>query len=100
MPWWLPPETHIDSTKEAAIKQHDQIIRAAHGPNAAIGYTDGSGTELGVGASATTSKGEMVKVLGTLETHTVYAAELEGIKLALMLHPSRYTKTPDRNNLH
>ena len=39
----------------------------------------------GVGASATTSRGNAIAVLGTLETHTVYAAELEGVRLALRL---------------
>lgn len=84
-PWWEPPETHIAPTKEQAIKEHQRVIRATTGPNLAIGYTDGSGTVTGVGASATTSRGDAITVLGTLETHTVCAAELEGIRLALQL---------------
>ncbi|KAJ5543821.1 reverse transcriptase [Penicillium frequentans] len=84
-PWWEPPETHIAPTKEQAIQEHHRVIRATNGPNLAIGYTDGSGTTHGVGASATTSRGDAITVLGTLETHTVYAAELEGIRLALQL---------------
>ncbi|KAJ5544111.1 reverse transcriptase [Penicillium frequentans] len=82
-PWWEPPETHIASTKEQAIQEHHRVIRETTGPNLAIGYTDGSGAANGVGASATTSRGDAITVLGTLETHTVYAAELEGIRLAL-----------------
>ncbi|KAJ5313211.1 uncharacterized protein N7443_000095 [Penicillium atrosanguineum] len=37
-----------------------------------------SGTEIGVGAAATTSRGNSVAVISNLQTHTVYAAELEG----------------------
>ncbi|KAJ5993178.1 hypothetical protein N7451_008902 [Penicillium sp. IBT 35674x] len=78
-------DEHIAPTKEQAIQEHHRVIRATNGPNLAIGYTDGSGTTHGVGASATTSRGDAITVLGTLETHTVYAAELEGIRLALQL---------------
>ncbi|KAJ5544164.1 hypothetical protein N7494_005443 [Penicillium frequentans] len=82
---------HIASTKKQAIEEHHPVIRATTGPNLAIGYTDGSSTATGVGASATTSRGDATMVLGTLETHTVYAAELEGIHLALQLRPPIFT---------
>ena len=57
------------------------MIRAqeAFGANDAIAYTDGSGSEAGVGAAACTSYGSFLKRLGCQLTHTVYAAELYGI---------------------
>lgn len=82
-PWWQPPRTRIADDKETAIKEHAQVIRAQVGANDAIAYTDGSGSEAGVGAAACTSFGSFAERLGSQHTHTVYAAELHGIFLAL-----------------
>ncbi|KAJ6117949.1 reverse transcriptase [Penicillium sp. IBT 18751x] len=68
----------IAPTKEKAITEHNQVIRAAYRSNTAIGYTDRSGTANGVGAAAATSR-----------------AELEGNRLALHL----YLRHDDRRNI-
>ncbi|KAJ5765559.1 reverse transcriptase [Penicillium odoratum] len=84
-PWWQPPKVQIAASKDTAIAQHNEILRAAgpYGPNTAIAYTDGSKLDnpAGVGAAALTSVGREVAVLHP--TDSIYVAELHGIKLAL-----------------
>ncbi|KAJ5094940.1 reverse transcriptase [Penicillium argentinense] len=80
-PWWKGPETVISSTKDAATHAHHDVLR--HGPNGYIAYTDGSAPDKGVGVAAIYPGGKTVARVGTRDTHTVYAAELQGIQAAL-----------------
>jgi ribonuclease HI len=79
-PWWEPPETMISDGREQALEAHKEAIRA---PALVKSYTDGSATDGGVGAAVVSTLGTRRIIIGTPDTHTVYAAELEGIVAAL-----------------
>ncbi|EED11575.1 conserved hypothetical protein [Talaromyces stipitatus ATCC 10500] len=79
-PWWEPPEARINDTREEAIK----AIEATSGTDTTIQFfTDGSGFDNGIGAAVYSSIGQAYKPVGSSDTHTVYAGELEGIDAAL-----------------
>lgn len=79
-PWWEPPDTVISDSREKALQAHIQATRT---PAHFRAYTDGSAIEGEVGASMVSNHGTRRLMVGTPNTHTVYAAELEGIVAAL-----------------
>jgi ribonuclease HI len=87
-PWWEPPETHIATSKEGAIRLHRNAIRKARrNNNHAIVYTDGSEIQGQVGTAAWCPGAGRAKsrYLGNNTQSTVYSAELVGIELALQI---------------
>jgi ribonuclease HI len=83
-PYWTPPEVVIDENAEIAMKQHettrqDQSVTAV--------YTDGSGINGRVGAAAVCPQCNETRsvYMGEQSEATVYAAELQGILLALII---------------
>lgn len=83
-PWWLCPQTYIDNT-EAATSRHQKETRKTS-KNVHI-YTDGSCINRKVGAAAVCLRTGHRKesYMGLETTSTVYAAELQGISLALSI---------------
>ena len=67
-------------TREAALAAHKAAL---HSGADIIAYTDGSLTEQGVRAAVVSPLGHQAVRIGSQATHTVYAAELQGIKMAL-----------------
>jgi len=98
-PWWSPPEIRIDNNREAALAAHTEALSR---PTQVRAYTDGSGQDGGVGAAVVSNLGSRRIPVGTAETHSIYAAELEGINEALaqaeLLNPhhSQDPRTPKK----
>lgn len=84
-PWWQLPDITIADTWEQALGEHCKVLARACGPSTIIAYTDGSGTDKGVGAVVVSPLGSQACRLGLLDSHTVYAAELCGVEMALHL---------------
>ena len=63
--------------------QHKEFLK--HPSNSIFVYTDGSGIDDNIGAAAVSPLTQCTKMahMGSSETSTVYAAELQGINLAL-----------------
>jgi len=82
-PWWLGPTIHIEE-EACARSTHDR--EATKKENVCI-YTDGSSIVGHVGAAAVClDTGQTSKTyIGTDAISTVYAAELQGINLALAI---------------
>jgi ribonuclease HI len=82
-PYWTPPEVIIDSNAEMAIEQHGKVAKQ---PVTAL-YTDGSGINGRVGAAAVCPQCNETRsvYMGEQSEATVYAAELQGILLALII---------------
>jgi len=70
----------VAETREAALAAHKAALHS--GANI-VTYTDGSLTEQGVGAAVVSPLGRQAVRIGSPATHTVYAAELRGIEMAL-----------------
>jgi ribonuclease HI len=94
-PWWRPPSTYIDTSADAAIRQHDAIDSQALRI-----YTDGSGIDGQVGAAAVAPElhlqgvsAKRTRYMGISTTSTVYAAELRGIELAFQIALDVHAKT-------
>ena len=83
-PWQKPANVCIAKSRELAISQHDQTRKDTD--TLAI-YTDGSAIDGHVGAAATApaAKTRLTKYMGTIRATTVFAAELQGIVMALEL---------------
>ena len=79
-PWQSNPEVRVAETREAALAAHQTTLRIGA---TVIAYTDGSLTEQGVGAAVVSTLGRQATRIGSPATHTVYAAELRGIEMAL-----------------
>lgn len=87
-PWWEPPDTHVASSKEGAIRLYRNAVRKAkRNAHHAIVYTDGSEIQGQVGTAAWcpgAGRGKS-RYLGDNTQSTVYSAELVGIELALQI---------------
>ena len=83
-PWQAGPDIHIETSADRAKARHDKNARR---PGTMSIYTDGSGINGHVGAAAVyLDKGQIRSMyMGTNTTSTVYAAELQGIHLALSI---------------
>lgn len=103
-PWWIPIPIVIHHDKETARVSHDAITED---PRNITIYTDGSGIDRRIGASAvwTTSMGltwaplvahTKKAFLGTIENFTVYTGELYGIIMALELIKENDDKDSNR----
>ena len=81
-PWWRGPATHIEQ-ETGARSTHDREIRK----EGICLYTDGSCIGGHVGAAAVYPEKRQMRnaYMGTDATSTVYAAELQGINLALTM---------------
>ncbi|EKG09366.1 Reverse transcriptase, partial [Macrophomina phaseolina MS6] len=82
--WQKPADVCIAKSRELAICQHDRTRKDME--TLAI-YTDGSAIDGHVGAAATahTAKTRRTKYMGTIKATTVFAAELQGLVMALEL---------------
>jgi hypothetical protein len=90
-PWWRPPKITIDVTPEDAILNHKEICMS----NGICLYTDGSGINGHVGSAAVVLRApdildsailhKQTSYMGSDTESTVYAAELQGIYLALCI---------------
>jgi ribonuclease HI len=80
-PWWQGPKTYIEETADKAIARHREE------QNALTLYTDGSGINGHLGAAAVCITNGKVRTsyMGDENVSTVYAAELQGIALALQI---------------
>ena len=78
--WQSNLEARVAETREAALAAHQATLRNGA---TVIAYTDGSLTEQGVGAAVVSTLGRQATRIGSPATHTVYAAELRGIEMAL-----------------
>ena len=83
-PWWKRPEIHID-TAEHAINTHETNTARDH--RVLTVYTDGCCKDKQIGAAAVclTTAETRKSQMGNELTSTVYAAEIEGISLALTI---------------
>lgn len=81
-PWWQGATIHIATNDDEARSQHDEIASNKH--NTCI-YTDGSCIQGHTGAAAVWPARQLTEsaYMGPDTTSTVYAAELQGIRLAL-----------------
>jgi ribonuclease HI len=81
--WRRGPKTHIDNNAEKARNRHD---RQSASDSLSI-YTDGSGIEGEIGAAAVCPLMHQTRSvhMGSDTLSTVYAAELQGISLALQI---------------
>src|SRR4029077_4708792 len=82
-PWEPRPVCTIED-REKAQRSHDEICRTEDSGHA-IAYTDGSGYQGMIGAAVVIPNLGTVKTacLGTEDMATVYAGELEGVRMAL-----------------
>lgn len=83
--YWSPPEVIITKNAENAIIEHNTIM--AHSQPVTALYTDGSGVNSRVGAAAVCPRHQETRseYMGEQSEATVYAAELQGILLALVI---------------
>lgn len=84
-PWWSGLEIRVATSPERAKAEHAKFLRSPS--KGMFVYTDGSGIGDHVGAAAVSSltRSSKTTYMGDSETSTVYAAELQGIKLALQM---------------
>jgi ribonuclease HI len=85
-PWWHAHEVRINKDREAALKaykdQSQPLLQF---------FIDGSGFDNRIGTSAYSPiLGEHWQPIRSVDTHTVYAAELEGINKALTIIGKQY----------
>jgi ribonuclease HI len=82
-PWWRPPQIYIEKNPLDSMINHEKCIAIT--PHHWRIYTDGSGINGHVGASATCPQNQTQKqaYLGTDKEYTVPIAELVGLALAL-----------------
>jgi ribonuclease HI len=98
-PWWQAPKTYIEASAEQATKKHEE--QTANTQEYLHIYTDGSGINGEIGAAATSPMilNTMKAYMGDSDTSTVYAAELQGIRLALIMALKDWDKGNRRNKV-
>ena len=91
-PWWIPPMFQIAQNKDEGKKQHDNAILPRN-PRQLCVYTDGSGINGKIGASAAAPSTGVTRqiFLGRSSCYTVYSGELQGIAMALSIAKNRPT---------
>lgn len=89
-PWWTPPTLQNAQDKSKGREQHDKTMLSGNLRQLFV-YTDGSGINGKIGASAVApSLGVTLKTfLGSTSCYTVYSGELQGIALALSIAENR-----------
>jgi ribonuclease HI len=96
-PWWEPSiQVHLEPSKKDAMEHHDQNAPVHQAdPNTLVIYTDGSGNKGHIGAATycPVDKTTQQQYVGKASTHTVYAAELVAIQLALNALKKHRNKT-------
>ncbi len=94
--WWDPPATHIADNAEKAVRTHDINALCRDRGTLEI-YMDGSAIGGHVGAAAVASGIAQAQkcYMGTDETFTVYAAELQGLVMATSLARRARHNDPD-----
>jgi ribonuclease HI len=82
-PWWKAPIVAIKEDAKTAAETHNAILQRSM--DLLIVYTDGSGINGKIGAASVAPQIGVTRqaYMGTEATSTVYAAELEGIHMAL-----------------
>lgn len=85
-PWWIPPISHIARTKAEGREQHDKATSMRDQQQLVV-YTDGSGINGKIGASAVAPSIGVIRktFLGPTALYTVYSGELQGIAMALSI---------------
>lgn len=98
-PWWKGPKTYVETDGERATKKHNQQTENTR--NYLHVYTDGSGIGGEIGAAATSPMINYTRkaYMGDSTTSTVYAAELQGIRLALEMALDDWNKGSRREKL-
>jgi ribonuclease HI len=83
-PWQRGPHTYIDDCADKACERHDRECATSKSLNI---YTDGSGIEGEIGSAAVCPLTQQTRSvhMGSDTLSTVYAAELQGISLALQI---------------
>ncbi len=104
-PWWAPPPITIAPSKNLAIDQHNTTVQNSVSQGLLPIYTDGSGINGKIGASAVTSSISDQAYLGPDTQYTVFTGELYGIHLALhiayfIIQIQKKRKRPPRHNFH
>ena len=94
-PWWTSPPTVIKPSKKEAEPAHKNLIEAFPPSENLFVYTDGSGINEKVGASATAKSVTWNSFLGSTDSFTVYSGELYGILLGAG-HASHVEYRPGR----
>ena len=97
-PWRQGPRTHIDNNAGKARDRHDR--ECATGKSLSI-YTDGSGIEGEIGSAAVCpiTQQTLSVHMGSDTLSTVYAAELQGISLALKIAQEYVDKNGERKEI-
>jgi ribonuclease HI len=97
-PWRWGPHTYIDSDAEKARHRHDRESATDKSLNV---YTDGSGIEGEIGSAAVCPLLQQTRSahMGPDTLSTVYAAELQGISLALQIAQEYADKSGQRKQI-
>ncbi len=97
--WWQGPKTYIEASAEQATKKHqEQIVNPQDYLHV---YTDSSGIngETGVAATSLMILNTKKAYMGDSDTLTVFAAEFQGIRLALIMALEDWNKGNRRKKL-
>lgn len=96
--WRRGPHTYIDSDAERASERHD---RESDTDKSLSVYTDGSGTDGEIGSAAVCPLLQQTRSvhMGLDTLSTVYAAELQGISLALQIAQEYADKGGERKQI-
>lgn len=97
-PWQRGPHTYIDSDADKARERHDR--EDATDKSLSI-YTDGSGIEGEIGSAAVCPSIQQTRSvhMGSDTLSTVYAAELQGISLALQIAQDYVDESGERRQI-
>lgn len=98
-PWWNGPKTYVETSGEQATKKRKEQTENIR--DYLYVYTDGSGIGGEIGAAATSPMISYTwkAYMGDSTTSIVYAAELQGIRLALKIALDDWNKGSRRKKL-